>query len=315
MAEAISSYLAHEKRSPRTAVWLARLLNHFGTATLDQIDQLAVDKARKVLLRANAGPATVLRALITPLRAVMVHAHKRGLGPRPAFDVPKQPAGRVAWLTPAQARALVTAAADHLKPLLVFLLGTGARLGEAMDLDWQHVDLAHARVEFVLTKSGRPRRYTMPPSAVAALANLPHRDGKVFLRPVAERRDPETVNHAAPRMIAYRDRKRLEGGQIRAAWVGACKRAGLGRLNEARKDRPFVPTFTPHDLRHTWATWHHVLHRDLLRLRDDGDWASVAQVETYAHLAPAGLAGEIEAFWGISRAAAVQVDQQGVLRA
>lgn len=91
-----------------------------------------------------------------------------------------------------------------------------------------------------------------------------------------------------------------------ARWLG---------LNEARKDRPFVPTFTPHDLRHTWATWHHVLHRDLLRLRDDGDWASVAQVETYAHLAPAGLAGEIEAFWGISRAAAVQVDQQGVLRA
>lgn len=302
MAEAISSYLAHERRSPRTAVWLARLLNHFGTATLDQIDQLAVDKARKVLLRANAGPATVLRALITPLRAVMVHAHKRGLGPRPAFDVPKQPAGRVAWLTPVQARALVTAAADHLKPLLVFLLGTGARLGEAMDLDWQHVDLPHARVEFALTKSGRPRRYTMPPAAVAALANLPHRDGKVFLRPVTERRAPKAVTPAAPKMIAYRDRQRLEGGQIRAAWRGACKRAKL-------------VGFTPHDLRHTWATWHHVLHRDLLRLRDDGGWASIAQVETYAHLAPAGLAGEIEAFWGISRAVPVQVDQQGALRA
>jgi integrase len=54
---------------------------------------------------------------------------------------------------------------------------------------------------------------------------------------------------------------------------------------------------TPHDLRHSWASWHYALHRDLLALKIEGGWSSVALVERYAHLMPTGLEAEIRAFW------------------
>ena len=54
----------------------------------------------------------------------------------------------------------------------------------------------------------------------------------------------------------------------------------------------------PHALRHTWASWHYALHRDPLRLRAEGGWSSLALVERYAHLMPAGHEAAIGEFWG-----------------
>jgi len=49
------------------------------------------------------------------------------------------------------------------------------------------------------------------PRALAALANLPHRAGKVFRRPDKQLYEP----------------KDGEGGQIKTAFKGACRRAGI----------------------------------------------------------------------------------------
>src|SRR5262249_30059977 len=84
----------------------------------------------------------------------------------------------------------------------------------------------------------------------------------------------------------YADRGREEGGQIKRAWRGAIRRAGLD------------PKLTPHDLRHTWASWRYALHRDLLALKLEGGWSSVALVERYAHLLPAGHEEGIRRFLG-----------------
>jgi integrase len=54
--------------------------------------------------------------------------------------------------------------------------------------------------------------------------------------------------------------------------------------------------FTPHVLRHTWATWHYALNKDLLALKVEGGWANVAMVERYAKLMPAGYEAEIRRF-------------------
>jgi integrase len=81
---------------------------------------------------------------------------------------------------------------------------------------------------------------------------------------------------ASKRSSVYVDRGRSEGGQIKTAWHGALRRAGLD------------PDLTPHDLRHTWATWHYAVHRDLLLLKVEGGWSSVTLVERYAHLMPQG---------------------------
>src|SRR5262249_59304425 len=84
----------------------------------------------------------------------------------------------------------------------------------------------------------------------------------------------------------YEGRDRGYGGQIKTAWRGALQRAGLD------------PELTPHDLRHTWASWHYALNRDLLALKIEGGWSSVSLVERYAHLLPAGHVEAIRGFLG-----------------
>ncbi|MBD0274489.1 MAG: hypothetical protein ICV73_21460, partial [Acetobacteraceae bacterium] len=60
---------------------------------------------------------------------------------------------------------------------------------------------------------------------------------------------------------------------------------------------------TPHVLRHTWASWHYAVHRDVLLLKAEGDWEDVKLVERYAKLVPEALVPEILAVWGLPPAA------------
>jgi len=62
----------------------------------------------------------------------------------------------------------------HLKPVLVFLLGTGARKAEAHELDWACVELKGRRV-VVWQKQGNERHSDLPPRVYASLASLPYR--------------------------------------------------------------------------------------------------------------------------------------------
>jgi integrase len=122
----------------------------------------------------------------------------------------------------------------------------------------------------------------LPPRAVATLAALQHREGPVFRWETT--RSPKGTK--APHIHTYADRGREEGGQIKTAWRGALRRAGLD------------PELTPRDLRHTWASWYYALHRDLLALKIVGGWSSVVLVGRYAHLHPAGHEDAIRLFYG-----------------
>jgi integrase len=293
-AHAVESYLITHPPRPTTVRLVSRLLDHFGTTPLHSIDQSALDRAYAVLLTSRAGNATKLRAVLTPLNAILEHAARRKWCDRPAFERPKQPKSRIAFLRPDEARALIAAASPHIRPLLVFLICTGARMSEALELDWADVDLRAGRVLFARTKTGHERRADLPPAAIAALATLPHRAGRVFIPPAKKGR-------RAP--AGYADFDRSSGGQIKTAWHGAIRRAGLqgewinyqSRADKSPKRR-WVSHFHPHDLRHTWATWHYAIHRDMLRLRIEGGWRSVSQVEIYAHALPETYRTEAAAF-------------------
>jgi integrase len=91
----------------------------------------------------------------------------------------------------------------------------------------------------------------------------------------------------------------MEGLPHRSGPVWGAVNARKRLLTAARKAG--VSLRGVHDFRHTWASWHYALHRDLLRLRMDGGWASVGQVETYAHLMPSGHEGAIRQIWGMAR--------------
>jgi integrase len=280
-AAAAASYItAAGPHSAPTLARLRRLVQHIGPrALLTDITQHRVDHLAAAMLRPASGPATRLREVITPIRAILAHAARRGWCDPPNLEAPAPPPSRTEWFTPAEADALEAAAAPHLHPLIVFLIATGARLGEALALQWPDVDLPHNHALLRHTKNGTHRPLALCPRATAALAALPHRTGHVF------RTRGRTLPGGAHRPgTAYADKPQQGGGQIKTAWATALKRAGLTRR------------LTPHTCRHTWATWHATIHRDPLLLRHEGGWSSLAMVQRYAHLAPRTMAAEMEAW-------------------
>lgn len=268
--EAVISYIDSQPRADGTKRLLNRLLRAVGDVPLSTIDQSTVGRTRRVMLAGDASPATIRRGVIVPLRAVLRHAHRLGWCDMPAFEIPRQPAGRTRYLLPSEADQLLDAAAAHIRVLLTFLLGTGARMSEALELEWRDVDLIGARAIFWRTKGGNRRVAALSPIVVRTLSELPHRRGPVIL---------------TGRGVPYASRDRQGGGQIKTAWRRTLERAGLD------------PELTPHDLRHTWASWHYAVHHDLLLLKAEGGWSSVALVERYAHLLPAGHEAEIRRWW------------------
>lgn len=258
-AEACAGYL----ETATDTRFIGRLLDHFGAAPLRSINQAEVERAAKALYP-NAGPATINRQLYTPLSAILTHAAARGLCDAISFARPRQPPGRIRWITPTEAERLIACAGPRVRTLIIFLLYTGARVSEAARLEWRDIDLTAAHVVLHETKNGEPRGVPLHPRLVATLANLTHRTGRVFL-----------THHRR----GYRDLKG-EGGHAKTAFRNAVKKAGLAPL-------------TPHDLRHTWATWHYQANRDFTALKKLGGWKTDAMVLRYAHTNTSEFAASI----------------------
>lgn len=249
--------------------YLNPIIAHFGVLPLAMIDQEALDKASRKLYP-DVSPSTRNRQFFTPVSAVLHHAARRKWCARPIIERPKQPRGRIRWLAPEEAERLIAACSPRFRPMVIFLLYTGARAGEAVWLDWSCVDLNRAHVTFPRTKNGDARGMPLHPRVVAALANQPTRGGEVF-------RGPRNRPYSRPKG----EDDHSAGTRIKNAFGGACRRAG-------------ITDFTPHDCRHTWATWHYAVNRDIGALQKLGGWRSVAMVMRYAHVNVGELAATID---------------------
>lgn len=130
----------------------------------------------------GAGPATLNRQVITPIQAVINHCAKRGMCSPVRFErlkVPSKPK-RVAsekWLS-----AFMAEARPNMAALAQFMAMTGARISEAVALDWAQVDLATRTATLLKTKNGDTREAALPSALVTTLLALPGRKdkGKVF---------------------------------------------------------------------------------------------------------------------------------------
>src|SRR4029077_16974504 len=154
--------------------YLQPLIDHFGTTPLVKIDQVAIDRAADIL-KPNAKNSTRDRQGYTPVSAVLKRAAKRSLCEWRQIGRPSQPSGRVRWITPHEADRLIRSCSPHMRPLVVFLFYTGARVSEAVYLDWQQLDLARRQVQFLATKNGEARGVPLHPRVVQALERLTHR--------------------------------------------------------------------------------------------------------------------------------------------
>jgi integrase len=238
--------------------FLEAVLRHFSTTPLARIDQDAIERgARKTY--PGTSNATLDRQFFTPASAVLKHAAKRGWCAPLILERPDVSAPSVRWLTLDEANRLIGACGHHLRPLVIFMIYTGARIGETLWLDWSDVDLVRRHVVFPRTKNGEARGVPLHERVVVAFTNLPHRNGEVFRR-------PDGLPYERPK----RPDDTSAGSRIKKAFAGACRRAG-------------IDGFSAHGCRHTWATWHYAANRDVSALMRLGGWKTVSMVMRYVH--------------------------------
>jgi integrase len=160
-----------------SAIYSQECVDHFGPHTLlSDITAPAVDEWRRKLLAKGNRPATVNKK-VSGLRAMLTDAHLRGhitavpkLPPRLKMQNTKD---RVMSDQEQRLMAHTFQQLGHpvAAELLVFLLETGCRWGEAEKLRGDDVDMDKARVTFSHTKANRVRSVPLTKRARQALAN------------------------------------------------------------------------------------------------------------------------------------------------
>lgn len=234
----------------------------FNELRLGEITLARVEQYKAAKLRAGLKPKTINNNL-TVLHKLLDVAHEWG-------ELDAVP--RIKWLRAAEpearhldfdeADALVAGAADHWRPLILFGLRTGLRVGEVIGLRWADVDLKRGRlvVRQAITrgrvgtpKSGKPREVDLSPATVELLRSIKHLRGElVFCR---------------------EDGRPLGNGTIKAALKSASRRAGLVMVHW-------------HTLRHTFAS--HLVMRGapIKAVQALLGHAKSATTDRYAHLSP-----------------------------
>jgi integrase len=227
------------------------LIGHFGNTPIARIGQAEIDAAAAGLYP-NTKATTRERQVYIPMSAVLRHAARKGWCATPMLQHPrvKQPVTK--WSTPERLDKLFPHCTPKLRHLVVFLTYTGARISEALPVDWDgDISLEQRSVILRRTKNGKPRTVHLPDPLLSELMAVPEaeRKGKLF-------------NWKA-RSAVY--------GPLRRA----CKRAGV----------EYLP---PHQQgRHTYATWLRTYAGlDMVGLKEAGGWESLSSVERYAHVVP-----------------------------
>lgn len=138
-----------------------------------------IDLARE--LYPDAGPATRNRQVISPVQSVINFAAKRGhCSPirveRAFVPTPQRKVATADWLA-----KFMGSAKPQLAALAQFMAMTGARISEAVALDWQQVNLKARTACMPKTKNGEARTATLPDPLFETISNLPgKRVGRVF---------------------------------------------------------------------------------------------------------------------------------------
>lgn len=224
---------------------LAAVEKYFGRTLVKDITEGAIHTMAKELYP-NATGASLNRLAIVPAQAVINHAARSKLCDpikveRYEVYAKVKDIATLEWVN-----AFRTEAGPHVGAIALFMYLTGCRIGEAITLTWEDVDLQAATALIRESKVSKERVSNLPPPLVVALANLPRIEGRgVF-------------GYAAP-------------GDLHNAWEGAIGRAKIKRL-------------TPHSCRHGFATG--LLRRgvDVVTVAWLGGWKDATQVlKTYGH--------------------------------
>jgi len=268
--DAVKEFVAWAKtnRKPRTAgdyeEILERLKATFGGRRLGQIDELSIERHKRTRHAAGAPVAAnrelaVLKSLYNRCRDDL----KIYDGPTPRMKLLKETAGRLRFLDADEEKALLEAAGEPLRTIILVGIHTGLRIkSEALALLKADVDLARGfvTVQAAYAKNGRTRTVPLNSTVRAALARRIEKAPGAFV-------------------FAKRDGTRVHS--IKTAFDAACERAGLADVS-------------PHTLRHTFASKRAMAGVDPRTIQDLVGWRSLLMVQRYTHLSPAHKAAAIE---------------------
>jgi integrase len=198
----------------------------------------AVSKPRRL------APKTVRNAH-GQLHRVMVDAVRRKLiraNPCQGTDLPDPSRDEQRFLTEAEAERLLAAVPERWRTLILLLLLTGLRWGEAVGLRVGKVDLANRR----LVVAQQLQELNTGPEGIVYVAPKSKRSRRTVAFPgrLAEALHPLVAGHQRDALVF----RAAEGGPVRyrhfyrRIWLPTLKRSKLEGLRL-------------HDLRHTHATW------------------------------------------------------------
>jgi integrase len=255
----LAEYLKRDNRlSPRNTSIARALAGHFAALDAHQLDLRAVWGYIDHRRAHGIADATIKRDLTLLGAAITEYTKRFGVTlPNPARAANlREPEGRTRWITPDEAARLIACATPAVADFIKLGLYTGMRSGEIHGLTWDRVDLQRGtiRLEAQHTKTKRSRSIPIHPIARQALASC-------------RARWPDS-----DRVFVI--------GSIKKGFAGACHRAG-------------ITDFTPHDLRHTCASWLVQKGVSLYEVRDILGHSSIKLTERYSHLAPENLASAI----------------------
>lgn len=222
-------------------------------------------------------PFEANRALAVMSRAMRYAVERSKRDDNPCIGVSRfKERPREDWLDeqtlPKFAEKLFAGTTPH-HALIQFLLYSGWRVGEAIELTFEALD-SDFQVATIETKTGRQRRHLSEPAA-DVLRAVEHRTGYVF------------SGRGGRQGIGYK--------HVRETMLDVCSEAG-------------IPAFTPHALRRGAATMAAVAGASILELREAFGWKTPTMASRYVKAADSlGKAGARKAADAIG--AAIRIDK------
>jgi integrase len=222
---------------------------------IDAFDNSLLDAITASLRSKGNRNSTINRKMACLSKLLRKHQRNGGIARLPDFAKLPERNGRIRFLSQDE-EAFLFSSLDAIDAesgaLARFLINTGSRIGESLQLRWS--DVNDRNVTFWETKTNEPR--TVPLTRIA-VAVLDQQRGRVPLGPFANVRYPAFLN----------------------AWNQAKQRSGLG------SDKQVVP----HVLRHTCASRLAQRGVDIKRIQEFLGHKTLAMTLRYAHLAPKHL--------------------------
>jgi len=216
--------------------------------TPSMIESYKAERLKKVT------PATINRELSCLKHMYTVAMDWGYLQDSPAKPVKKlkEPPGRLRYLSPEEASALIEACPEHIRPIVITALNTGMRRGEILGLRWSLIDLENRKIRLTDTKNNESRIVPINETLHELLTDL------------AEEANSDYV---------FANGNGMPRKDIRGGFRSAMEKAG-------------IENFTFHDLRHTFGSHMVMQGVDLKTVQQIMGHKEIRMTMRYAHLAP-----------------------------